>query len=428
MAMYRTVRPEEWLTDAGLTDAGREARRAYEEFCAYLDRLDLLSYQTARAKYFLQHLHYWTLPDGFSLPPHTINLCVNNTCNLKCEYCDFGQKRRDTFYYRYNVGEDDSAVELPFEALKSLIDQARWFRPIIRASYREPMVYKHILPLVEYTKKAGLPFWLLTNGFNLARHAATLVGYGIDSVRFSLDGPEEVHDRVCGVEGAYRRMMEGVKILLDERKRLQAKTQVGFYFTVTHSNYGSILATLEALEKEGILKEAFVNFQWLLYTTREMAERHNAEHAEASGARIEESTIQSVHLEQVDMQRMAEQARTASARWPAADGYRIHFRPSFETDDLLRYQQTEEFPVEKPRCRVLWYDLTVQANGDTRAFHHCLLPPAGNIHKASVLDNWNGEAFRAQRRALQTHGAYHGCARCWGVYALLEDEKRKDRD
>jgi hypothetical protein len=43
-----------------------------------------------------------------------------------------------------------------------------------------------------------------------------------------------------------------------------------------------------------------------------------------------------------------------------------------------------------------------------------------------VLDIWNGDAFREQRRKLKQHGAYKGCARCWGVYSLLEDSKRKD--
>lgn len=422
--MFEPVRPEEWLTESGLTDRGREVRAAYERFAEYLDRLGLASHQAARVKYFLTSQHYHTLPDGYSLPPHTINLCVNNVCNLKCRYCDFGQKRENTFYYKYNVGEESRKEELPLPLLQTLIDQLAFAHPIIRASYREPMLYKPIFDLIAHTKARGLPFWLLTNGFNLRPHAKRLVELGVDSVRLSLDGPEAVHDEVCQVPGAYRRMMDGVKELLAIRRELGARTQVGFYFTITDANFAAIEETVDALAAEGILKDVFVSFQWLLYTTKRMAREHNAHDALICGAAIDESTVQSVDLGKLDLARMSAQARSINARFPEKDGYRIHFRPSFEESHLKRYVESEDFPVPDPRCMVPFYDLTVNPAGEVRAFHHCLLPGVGSIYKAPALDCWNGETMRAQRRLLQEHGVYRGCARCWGVYSLLEDQRR----
>ncbi len=420
---FLTVKPEEWLTETHLTEQGREVRRAYWEFCEYFDRLGLQSQHSARSKYFLQYVNYWTLPDGYALPPHTINLCVNNTCNLKCSYCDFGMDRDDTFYYKYNVVDDSRNIELDFDALKSMVDQVAWSRPIVRASYREPMLYKHLIPLLEYTKSRQMPFWLLTNGFNLKRHARRMVELDIDSVRLSLDGPEETHDEVCRVPGAFRKMIDGVKELIAARRELNTRTQIGFYFTITHLNYNHILDTVQALEKEGILKDVFVSFHWLLYTTEEMAREHNELHAQVS-APVEESTVQSVHLDQIDLGEMSRQAKLVEEKYPESEGYRIHFRPNFELEHLLKYVQTNDFPVDNPRCRVLWYDLTVNPSGDVRAFHHCLLPPTGNIYNDKIMDIWNGEVMREQRRNLQHYGAYRGCARCWGLYSLLEDQRR----
>ena len=420
------VRPMEWLTDSQLSERGKSVRDEYTRYCEYLDNVGLPSYQVARTKYFLQRQNYWSLPDGYALPPHTINVCVNNVCNLRCRYCDFGQKHEETFYHEYNVVDSKKKIELPLDLCKSVVDQAKWFKPIIRASFREPMLYKDILSFIEYTKQNRLPFWLLTNGFNLSKYARQLVDLGVDSIRMSLDGPERIHDNVRGVRNAYRRMMDGVNMLLEEREKQNSGLQIGFYFTLNDLNHDKILATVEQLDSEGVLSEVFLSFQWLLYTTKEMAREHNETDARICGGYIEESTVHTVDIYQMDLKAMSEQAQVVRQKYPAENGYRIHFRPSFEYEHLVRYRGTEEFPIENPRCRVPWYNLNINPAGDVKTFHHCLLPVAGNIYEDSVMNVWNGEQLREQRVKLQEYGAYRGCARCWGLYSLLEDQSRKD--
>ncbi len=423
---FNAISPEEWLTDKDLTPAGRIVRNQYSRYCQYLDGLGLLSYQTARAKYFLQALNYWTLPKGFALPPHTLNVCVNNMCNMRCRYCDFGQQHEETFYHKYNVVTAGKRVELELELVKDLVDQAAWYRPIVRASFREPLLYRHLLPFIEYTKQKGLPFWLLTNGYKLTSVAENLVELGVDSIRLSLDGPPEVHDEIRNTKRAYARMMEGVKAVLDQRRARGSNIQVGFYFTLNDFNYDKILATVDTLAAEGVLKEVFLNFQWLLYTSKRMAREHNALHAKVCGGHIEESTLQTVDLEKMDPVVIADQCQRVREKYPAEDGYRIHFRPSFEYQDLVKYRATEEFPVDDPRCLTPWYNLNINPAGEVKCFHHCLLPVAGNVYEDSLLDVWNGPVMREQRMRLQEYGAYRGCTRCWGVYSLLENEKRPD--
>jgi len=415
-----------WLTDQDLTEYGNKVRQQYKDFCTYLDGLGLPSFKVARAKYFLQSQQYWVLPDGYSLPPHTINVCVNNLCNLRCRYCDFGQKKDETFYHQYNVVDAGKKIELPLELCKSIVDQARWFRPIIRASFREPMLYKDILPFIEYTKLNGLPFWLLTNGFNLQKYAARLVELGVDSIRLSLDGPAHVHDEIRGMKNAYSRMMDGVKAVLSERDKRNSNMQVGFYFTINDHNYNYIAQTVDALHEEGILEQVFINFQWLLYTTEAMAAKHNQQHGPLCGGYVQESTVLTVDVSKMDIEVMSQQAAHIMRKYPTNRGYRIHFRPSFEEADLKRYRDAEDFLVDDPRCRVLWYNMNINPAGDVKTFHHCLLPEAGNVFQTSLMDIWNGSVLRQQRMDLQTQGAYHGCARCWGIYSLLEDKKRKD--
>lgn len=421
---FSPLAASKWLSDRDLSPEGRQAREDYHQYCRHLDQLGLPSYQVARSKYLLQSLNYHLLPDGYALPPHTINLCVNNICNLRCSYCDFGQGNQDTFYHRYNVVDAGSKIELDLDVAKDIIDQAAWFKPVIRASFREPLLYSDLLPLIEYTKQKGLPFWLLTNGFNLSKTARDLVELGVDSIRLSLDGPAHIHDKVRGVPNAYSRMMKGLKLLLEHRRRTGSDMQVGFYFTLNDQNQGCILDTVEQLEAEGVLDQVFMNFQWLLYTTEEMARRHNQTDGPLCGGFIEQSTVQNVEIESLDLSLIHEQYQAIREKYPAEKGYRLHFRPSFESQDLARYRDTTDFPVERPRCKVPWYNLNINPAGEVKSFHHCLLPGVGNIHQQSVMDIWNGEALRSQRQLLQERGAFVGCARCWGVYSLLEDAKR----
>jgi MoaA/NifB/PqqE/SkfB family radical SAM enzyme len=418
-----SIGPDRWLTEGALTQEGRGVREEFTRLCDYLNAVGLQSSESARAKYFLQRMDYWILPDGYALPPHTINVCVNNVCNLRCRYCDLGQEQEGTFYHKYNVVDAKRKIELPLGTCKDIVDQTAWFRPIIRASFREPMLYRDIMPFIEYTKSRGLPFWLLTNGMNLATHARDLVRLGVDSIRLSLDGPAEVHNRIRGVPNAYQRMMAGVKEVLEERASRGSGPVVGFYFTLNDDNYDQIAATVEALEQEGILNRTFVNFQWLLYTSREIAQRHNERDAAESGATIEESTAQNVDIGKMDLELVYRQYRHVRQKY-ASDEYRIHFRPSFEYEDLVRYRDTVEPPVRDARCRTLWYNCNINPAGDVKSFHHCLLPVAGNIHRDRFLDVWNGEEFRRQRMSLRQRGHYAGCVRCWGLYSLLEDTRR----
>ena len=420
-----TVHPAEWLTNDGLTEQGSRVRGEYENYCGYLDVMNSRTHMSARAKYHLQLQNYWTLPDGYALPPHTINVCVNNVCNLRCRYCDFGQRSDDTFYYQYNVVDRAKKIELSLETCKSIVDQAAWFKPIIRASFREPLIYPHILDFVAYTKQAGLPFWLLTNGFNLDKCAAELARLNVDSVRLSLDGPEAIHDDIRGVKHSYKRMMDGVREMIAAMKKHGAATQIGFYFTINDYNSNNLIDTVEALQSEGVLKDVFLSFQWLLYTTKEMAIEHNKLHGEICGGTVQESTVQAVDIWKMDLKAMSEQANEIARRFPEKDGYRIHFRPSFDYEDLKRYRDTENYPLDNPRCQVPWYNMNINPEGEVKTFHHCLLPVAGNIKESSIMDIWNGDSLREQRLKLKEYGAYKGCARCWGLYAPMEDRRRK---
>ena len=398
-------------------------KETYGDFCQFLDSkfddVDII-----QAKYRLQKAFYWADEEGYALPPHTINLAVNNRCSFKCKMCDFGQENRDTFYYRFNIGDKRNTTDMPLTRLESLVDEVEWFKPIFRISYLEPLLYQDLTELFEYVKKRGLRFWLLTNGFTLTEEKAeNYVSKGMDLIRFSLDGTQEVHDDLCGVKNAFRNCIRSAQMLISLREKYSVtKPDIGFYFTLTNWNYHDMYNLVKYLDDNGMLGKTFINFHWLLYTTKEIADEHNREFAPICGGTVEESSLRNVDMAQVDLGVVDEQYRRIKAEY-IDKGYRINFRPTFEKAYLEKYLSDQPI-LESPRCYVPWYNANVNCFGDVNCFHHCLLPPVGNIFKDSLYDIWNGEATRKQRVLLKEHGSYPGCKRCWGVYSLIDQERR----
>lgn len=417
------AQPGEWLTDGGLTDQGRQARRTYAKFVDGLMDLPVSTYRVSRALHLLQSNYYDTSADGFALPPHTINFCVNNVCNFKCSYCDLNHGRQEWDHLntkmKHNVIDPKVRHELPLDLCKRIIDEVAWFRPTIRIPWMEPLLYRNLIPFIEYTKSKDLQFSMLTNGLLLPKYARQLVDAGVDALRVSLDGPEAVHEELCGVKGAYAKIIEGLKILVEERKKRGIDLQIGCYFTVNDKNCDQLVPMLESLDEAGLLEEMFVGFFMFNYISKDMVEAHNTHHAAVCGATVEETSAQYIDISKIDVDSLLRQRREIEERF--AHRTRIHFRPDF-TESNLRFCVSDaagEFPGS--RCETQWHTLFINPDGEIKSLPQCILDPVGNVHEDTFLDIWNGEKMREQRKLLRQYGAYYGCMRCWSIYNNIED-------
>ena len=406
--------PKHWLTDSGLTDEGRVARKNYSKFINFLGKLPIQEFEISRAIHLLQSNSYDTLPDGYALPPHTINFSLNNRCNLKCSYCDLNREAEHwedkNTKASYSVIDPRIKYELPLETCKRIIDQTAWFRPVIRAHWMESLLYSDLLPFLEYATSKGLPTSMLTNGLLLKKFARPLSEIGVGALRISLDGPAEVHDSLCNVKGAYDTIVEGLKMLVAENTSRGRSMQIGAYFTITDKNFDKMVDVIEDLEKHGLLEHMFFGFYLFSFISKDMVQRHNAEHATICGATVEETSSQYVDVTKIDPAALIAQKKEIEERF-VSKGHRIHFRPNFNEKNL-------EFCLSS---RSHWHSVCINPEGQVKPMSQCILNPVGNIEEETFLDVWNGPAIRRQRVNLQQHGAYHGCMRCWSVYSSIED-------
>ena len=97
----------------------------------------------------------------------------------------------------------------------------------------EPFLFPDIIELLEYINSKGIFISLDTNGTLLKKYAADIVRIGNIHITISVDGPEEIHDKVRGIKGCFRRIKEGVNRLIEVEKNSGRNISRAICFTIS---------------------------------------------------------------------------------------------------------------------------------------------------------------------------------------------------
>jgi MoaA/NifB/PqqE/SkfB family radical SAM enzyme len=129
--------------------------------------------------------------------PAVISLTLTNTCNLRCRMC--GQWGTSGYLNRR-----EKPVPLPAARWIELVEEAaRHGVKVVGIRGGEPFLFPGIIQILKAIKERGVFGYIDTNGTLLERFASEILESGIDAINLSVDGPEEIHDRVRGVPGAF---------------------------------------------------------------------------------------------------------------------------------------------------------------------------------------------------------------------------------
>ncbi len=169
--------------------------------------------------------------------PLIVSWNVTRKCNMKCSHCYI------------NAGAGELKNELNTEESKRLIDQiAEVSRPLLILSGGEPLLRSDIYELIRYGTQKGLRMGLGSNGCLIdAKAARQLKEAGIKTVSISLDShlPAQ-HDEFRGVEGAWDKAVNAIKLLRENDVLVQVNT------TLTQQNYDQIDDIMSLAEQIGV--------------------------------------------------------------------------------------------------------------------------------------------------------------------------------
>ncbi len=173
---------------------------------------------------------------------------VTRTCNLNCVHC---------YTDSHNKKYDELTTE---QGLKLINDLAAFSIPSLLFSGGEPLMRKDIFTLIEHASGKNIRPVLSTNGTLIDRTKAHAIrDAGIVYVGISLDGMEDVNDRFRGMDGAFKKAMQGFEHCIAVGQR------VGLRLTLTRRNFEDLNRIFDFIEKEGISRACFYH---LVYSGR----------------------------------------------------------------------------------------------------------------------------------------------------------------
>ncbi|MEO5340031.1 MAG: heme d1 biosynthesis radical SAM protein NirJ [Magnetococcus sp. MYC-9] len=175
-------------------------------------------------------------PGGSSAPGPVVVWNLLRRCNLSCAHC-------------YSASADK-----PFHGELSLAEMVRVLAelkaygvPAIILSGGEPLLHPELFAIARQAKQLGFYLGLSSNGTVIdAEVARRIAQAGFQYVGISLDGLETNHDRMRGMQGAFRRSLAGI------RHCREVGVQAGIRFTPTQENAGDLPELLQRMDEEGV--------------------------------------------------------------------------------------------------------------------------------------------------------------------------------
>jgi MoaA/NifB/PqqE/SkfB family radical SAM enzyme len=169
--------------------------------------------------------------------PSICNYYVTLRCNQRCIFCNIPHT---------NNGTPDREPTL--EQISSNIRDLKRLRvKLIDITGGEPLLYRHLIPMLRMAKESRLMTTVTTNGMLYPRYAKDLVGK-VDALLFSVDSTDaKEHDRI--------RAMESFDLVL-KAMRLARKLKQPLYIShvVTNESYARVDEMIRfAREEDAIL-------------------------------------------------------------------------------------------------------------------------------------------------------------------------------
>lgn len=329
----------------------------------------------------------YSLFHGYAFAPLHIFFESTHRCNLRCSMCQFLPLIRHYNTYPY------SKEELTREEIKGIIDQLPRFS-LITFTGGEPFLRRDFFDILEYASQRN-KCHIITNGTLITEAIAmklidkgceNLLQKGLVLIAISLQGREEIHDRIVDRKGAFKKTIEGIKLLVKYRKKKRKLYPlINIPTVMSVDNSGSFSEMVAIAEEVGIDIISFLTMQVLPSWER------------FEGISIEEINkypSSSISIDTHQLKREIESVLSMIRKTRV----QIRFSPSeAPISDIIRfYDGTAN--LKDYRCFSPWYKIYITSNGDVVP---CINYKFGNLREKSFKEIWNGDKAVRFRKGLK---------------------------
>jgi len=347
-------------------------------------------------KYYIPYLF-----GGRASPPTRVDFELTYRCNLKCQFCP-----QELFKSKYPQSKVQTHKELETSKLCSVMDELKKGGvPLVTLTGGEPFIRKDIIEIIRHIKSIGLSLSILSNGALFTPEIANeLVKVGVDTVTFSLDGPQKLHDTVRGIPNTYERITKAVGYLIEARKKAgKTRPYVNFNCTISSLNQNKFSQIIDTAVEGGVDS---VSFGFLFFTNEE-AVKKTASLISIQEAK-EEDQILPENLRNVDTGLIDKEMELCREK-AKKTGLSISFNPLLDARTLKEYFYNYDYSYTN-KCFFPWKVSRVNPHG---IVYPCSIDMnMGNLGEKGFFEIWNGKNYIDFRKSLKKNKLFPKCNKC----------------
>lgn len=313
-----------------------------------------------------------------SLPILILN--VHSRCNCRCVMCDIWKRETNDQIRAQDLEHHRSSLE------------SLGVRQVVLTG-GEPLLHNDLATLCNFFRDQSINLTLLTTGLLLHKRAEEVASL-FDDVIISLDGPQDIHDAIRRVSGAYNLIHRGIAAV----RHFCPSLPISCRTTVQKANHRHLCETVDAARALGLDSISFLAAD----LTSEAFNRPlvwPGERQNEIGLNLEETKALEEEIERL----ILEYEAGINHKYIVESAAKLRKIPR-RFREHLGY-----LSPQAPICNAPWVSAVVEVDGSVRPcfFHRSI----GNITFSSLEEVINGAAALAFRQSLdiKTNAT---CQRC----------------
>ena len=308
-------------------------------------------------------------------------LMPHSACNCKCVMCDIWK-------------DNKNLKQLTENDIQGLLSSLKKFgtREVVMSG-GEALLNPNFFRLCEILHQQKIKISLLSTGLSLKKNAEQILDW-IDNIIVSLDGNEEVHDRIRNIPNAFQKLKEGVQLIksIDPKFRITARTVIHkLNFRLWHS-------IIESAKEIGLDQISFLPADV-------------SSHAFNREVLWNEDRQQEILIEQNELRELSAVIDMIIENY--AEDFESHFIAESPGKFRKIYNYYAAFynlnPFPYKKCNAPWVSTVIEADGTVRpCFFH---EPIGNIRDSSLEEILNSKESIRFRKDLDMD-SNSTCVKC----------------
>jgi MoaA/NifB/PqqE/SkfB family radical SAM enzyme len=246
----------------------------------------------------------------------------------------------------------------------------------------EPLLHNDLATFCNFFREQNIRLTLLTTGLLLHKRAEEVAGL-FDDVIVSLDGPQDIHDAIRRVAGAYELIREGIAAVRHHRPSIPIICRI----TVQKANHRHLCEAVDAARSLGLDSISFLAAD----LTSEAFNRPLVWPGERQGE------IGLTHEETIALEGEIERLILK---------YEAYINNKYIVESVAKLRKIPRrfrehlghFSPQAPICNAPWVSAVIEVDGSVRPcfFHRSI----GNINSSTFEEVINGDVAQAFRQSL----------------------------